>query len=113
MLHISVFRLISRGHAQRVLRKNRAPYHNRYDRIVGDQRERLDSILRKIKYEKDAVAKALDDTQLQLANVFSIEEAQRLLESHEAVTSNDTEPSTYVGLHVSSMRLQTFEGRNQ
>ncbi|KAK1939833.1 hypothetical protein X943_003794 [Babesia divergens] len=95
MLHISVFRLIGRGHAQRVLRKNRAPYHNRYDRIVGDQRERLDSILRKIKYEKDAVAKALDDTQLQLANVFSIEEAQRLLESHEAVTNNDTEPSTH------------------
>lgn len=100
MLHISAFRFIGRGHAQRVLRRKRAPFHNRYDSFIGDQRERLNAIMRNIRYEKDAAARALLGTNTQLANLFSPEEAKQLVDTDGANNADTPAPSTLPNAEV-------------
>ncbi|GFE53885.1 30S ribosomal [Babesia ovis] len=79
MIGISSSLLAARGHAQRVLRRQRAPFHLRYDRIVGDQRDRVAAALRNVRYEKCAVARELSQTHRELAALFNPEKAQQLL----------------------------------
>ncbi|GIX65653.1 30S ribosomal protein S5, putative [Babesia caballi] len=96
MLRSSALRLAARGHAQRVLRRNRAPFHQRYDRLEADQRERVAAVLRNVRYEKHAVARELAETHRQLAAVFNPDDALRVLEAEKArhKASNDAATET-------------------
>ncbi|GBE62284.1 30S ribosomal protein [Babesia ovata] len=80
MLYVTSFLLAARGHAQRVLRRKQAPFHQRYDRLPGDQRERVAAMLRDVRYEKCSVGRELNDVHQQLASLFNADEVRQLLD---------------------------------
>ncbi|CDR97644.1 -30S ribosomal protein S5 [Babesia bigemina] len=96
MLYVSSFLLAARGHVQRVLRRKQAPFHQRYDRLPGDQRERVAAMLSDVRYEKCSVARELSDVHQQLASLFNADEARQLLDpsSSSGNATADAAPDT-------------------
>ncbi|ORM40396.1 30S ribosomal protein S5 [Babesia sp. Xinjiang] len=90
MIRSSLLLLAARGHVQRVLRRQRAPFHQRYDRLLGDQRERVASALRNVRYEKCAVAKELSEAHRELASLCNPERAPRSSEEEASLNREST-----------------------